>query len=262
MRPARRRRPFSTFDSRERIAARRLEPFLALLLGLAFGLWIAWGPVPRARVDTSPAALRADYKDEYRLLIASAYAATGDLNRARVRLALLDDPDPAAALLEQSRWALAAGASPKTVFLLSTLAEAVRQSASAPTQAGTAESSLPPPGPTAAPSSFRLVVQQVVCRANLPAGLAQIEVRDAAKQPMPGVAVVVASEAGQQRLYTGLKPELGAGYADFVMSAGVVYSVQIPPSSEAVEGLSLPLCTDEQTGGAYWGGYLLIFEKK
>lgn len=261
MRRPRRARLFSTLEGQDRSASRWLEPLLGLLLGLALGLWVAWGLAPRAQVDPSPAALRADYKDEYRLLIASAYAATGDLGRARVRLDLLADPDPAAALLEQSERALAAGAPSETVFLLSMLAEAVRQPAV--TQALPEETlSIPAAQPTATPRPFRLVVQQTVCDAALPAGLVQIEVRDAAKQPLPGVAILVTWDAGQQRLYSGLKPELGAGYADFVMSAGFVYAVQIPPSGEAAEGLSLPVCTDEQTGETYSGRYLLIFEEK
>jgi hypothetical protein len=261
MRRTRRARVFSTLEGKDRSASRWLEPLLGLLLGLALGLWVAWGFAPRAQVDPSPAALRSDYKDEYRLLIASAYAATGDLGRARVRLALLADPDPAAALLEQSERALAAGASQQTVFLLSLLAEAVQQPLA--TQTSALETpSIPAAQPTATPPPFRLVVQQAVCNAALPAGLVQIEVRDAAKQPLPGIAILATWEGGQQRLHTGLKPELGAGYADFVMSPGLVYDVQIPPSGKAVKGLSLPVCTDEQTGNEYGGGYLIIFEQE
>lgn len=261
MKRVRRARVFSTLEGKDRLASRWLEPLLGLLLGLALGLWVAWGLAPRAQVDPSPAALRADYKDEYRLLIASAYAATGDLGRARVRLELLADPDPAAALLEQSERALAAGASPQTVFLLSMLAGAMQQPVATSTPPE-ATASLPAAQPTATPPPFRLVVQQTVCDAALPAGLVQIEVRDAAKQPLPGVILLVTWEGGQQRLNTGLKPELGAGYADFVMSAGFVYTVQIPPASEEVEGLSLPICIDDETGGSYSGGYLLIFEQE
>ncbi len=261
MRRLRRRRSFSTFDNREQAAARRLEPFLALLLGLTLGLWIAWGLAPRGYLDPSPAALRADYKDEYRLLIASAYAATGDLNRARVRLSLLHDDDPAAVLLEQSQRALAAGDSPQTVFLLSALAEAIRRpvAQSSPFQ----ETASPSPlvQPSATPPAFRLVVQQAVCDAKLPAGLVQIEVRDNAKQPLPGVAVWVSYGEERQILHTGLKPELGAGYADFIMQPGIEYSVEISSGGENARGLNLHLCTDER-GISYWGGYLLIFEQK
>jgi len=261
MRLSRRRRAFSTFDTQERKAARQLEPLLGLLLGLSLGLWIAWVAAPRASVDPSPAALRSDYKDDYRLLIASAYAATGDLERARVRLSLLADPDPVAALLEQSERALAAGASQKDVIRLYTLAEAVKQPLPSPTIA-TATATLPAPQFTSTPPPFHVVVRQTICDPTLSAGLVQIEVRNAAKQPLPGVTILVSWENGQERLHTGLKPELGAGYADFVMSPGLTYLVQIPPSGEAVEGLTPPLCTNEETGTNYLGGYLLILEQK
>jgi hypothetical protein len=59
--------------------------------------------------NTEPATMRADYKDLYRATIAQAYAATGDLERAESRLALLRDEDPVFILGTQAQQMLADG---------------------------------------------------------------------------------------------------------------------------------------------------------
>ena len=69
----------------------------AVILGIALGLWYSWVGSPAEYVDTAPDSLRTDFKDVYRVTIASAYAATGDIARAKARLALLGDDDPAPA---------------------------------------------------------------------------------------------------------------------------------------------------------------------
>ncbi|MCS7010556.1 MAG: hypothetical protein N2049_07850 [Anaerolineales bacterium] len=249
-----RQRYFTTTPDRSRLLSLRLEPWLGLLLGFACGLWVAWVLAPRAQVDSTPAALRTDYRDRYRLLIASAYAATGDLGRARVRLALLQDPDPIQALLDQSRRAAEGGQSAREVFLLAALAEALQQP---PTPETLTSSPTPSPLPTL--TTFRLVVQALVCEPTLPAGLTQIETRNAAGQPLPGVPILVRSAIGEQRLVTGLKPERGLGYADLLLQAGVTYYIQAGEGGESAM-LALPSCT-AQDGSTYPGGYLLIFEQ-
>ena len=74
-----------------------------LAIGLALGLLIAWVIAPVEYTDTSPASMREEFKDQYRLAIASAYNATGNLERARARLALVGDQDVLLALLFSSR---------------------------------------------------------------------------------------------------------------------------------------------------------------
>ena len=70
---------------------------LSLVAGLGLGLYIGWVVSPVQYVDTDPASLRQDYKDEYILMIAAIYSQDGDLAAARARLAALglDDPRPA-----------------------------------------------------------------------------------------------------------------------------------------------------------------------
>ena len=59
------------------------EILLALGAGLGAGLYYAWVVSPLRWSDITPDTLRADFKDQFRLAIASAYAATGNLDRAQ-----------------------------------------------------------------------------------------------------------------------------------------------------------------------------------
>ena len=103
-----------------------------LVLGLLLGLAYAWAVQPREYTDTAPASLRADFKDQYRALIASAFTATGDLVRAKARLELLEDPDMFRALSEQAQRTLADGNSPDEARALGMLAIALGQNAPGP----------------------------------------------------------------------------------------------------------------------------------
>jgi len=76
-----------------------------LILGIAFGLIYAWAIDPVQYVDISPASLKPADKESYRALVALAYQANRDVNRARARLALLNDANPALAISQQAeRW--------------------------------------------------------------------------------------------------------------------------------------------------------------
>ncbi|HEY9077590.1 MAG TPA: hypothetical protein VIO61_13740 [Anaerolineaceae bacterium] len=94
----------------------------AMFLGLAVGLVYAYLVAPVRYIDTAPYSLNPKAKDVYRLLIAQAYEASGNLDRARQRLALLGDPDPAQALSLQAQRVIAdggAGADVRSLGLLS-----------------------------------------------------------------------------------------------------------------------------------------------
>ena len=98
-----------------------------LILGAAAGLLYAWLINPVHYVATSPASLRADFKDSYRLMIALAYTADGDIGRATSRLALLDDASPSEALAAQAQQILAQGGSQSDARALALLAMALTQ---------------------------------------------------------------------------------------------------------------------------------------
>jgi hypothetical protein len=123
-----------------------------LVIGAALGLFYAWGVQPAEYINTRPASLRADFKDQYRLLIAAAFQANPDPARARARLELLGDADIYAALAQQAQRALAEGRPAGEARTLGELAVALGQPpATLPAAASpspTLSETAPPPSPT------------------------------------------------------------------------------------------------------------------
>jgi len=104
-----------------------LHFILALLTGLGLGLAYAWFISPVTYVDANPTLLRSDFKDQYRIVIASAYASNQDLARARARLSLLGDINPVDELTAQAQRMLAAGESFENARPLAQLATDLQQ---------------------------------------------------------------------------------------------------------------------------------------
>ena len=251
---------------------------VALALGLAAGLGYAWGVNPVSYTDTSPASLRDDFRADYLTLVASAYDATGDLPRARARLALFAyaDPSPVLAALAQQR--LAQGWPEAEARALARLAADLQgppvpssgSPASPPTAAGTPTPTrtvtpVPSPAPTRTPTStpgapFRLLAQDPVCDPDLGQSLLQVEVVDAAGQPVPGAEVRVVWDTGQDHFFTGLKPDLGVEYGDFTFAPGITYTVQLVDSDQPVTGLMAGECVADD-GTRYPGSWLLRFQQ-
>jgi hypothetical protein len=73
--------------------------------------------------------------------------------------------------------------------------------------------------------------------------LIQVLAFDANGQFVPGVEVLVEWDGGFDHFFTGLQPERGAGYGDFVMTPGVIYTVRLAVNpSAAVTNLVTPTC--------------------
>jgi len=286
-----------------------------LVLGVVLGLTYAWLISPREYTDTSPASLRANFKDQYRAMIAVAYVANGNLPRARDRLDLLQDEDIARALAEQAQRSLAEGDSPSEAQALGMLSVALGQGATPalspvspdtiPVTESPPSATLPPPAtatgtslvliptvqtnepgasptalsqtpavtrtllstgtplptrtPTATPGSpFVLQSQTFVCDQDLSDPLIQVVAQDSTGQELTRVEVVVTWEGGEDHFFTGLKPELGPGYADFTMAPGVVYTLQLAGGGQAIPDLYPAECAAE-SGDRYWGSWLLVF---
>jgi hypothetical protein len=275
---------------------------LALLLGLGLGLAYSWLISPVKYVDASPSILRADFKDQYRLVIAAAYQASHDLERARARLALLGDADPMQGLSAQAQQMLAAGESSENVESVAQLASDLQSGIAflppTPTLVATAIETFPVTSqpvsvietaaveetpvptdifetplalasptlrPTQTPSPlpgrpFALVGQDTVCDATLSEGLLQVLLLDSRRREVPGIEIIVTWNEGEDRFFTGFKPELGNGYADFQMEDGIVYSIQVIESGAPVPNISIPICTDAD-GREFRGGILLTFQR-
>ena len=275
-----------------------------LILGLAAGLALSLYFFPVRYANSEPSSLRADYRAEYRRLIAAAYQVDGNLPRAQARLGLLRDGDPIQALQAQAQRVLADGGGPDDARPLAELAAVLNGSAPQPRPSaspsapvgGTPSPGSPSPPPAASPSPgaaspaesatpdpnqgvlsptptlptltpsptltlyptftprpsatpppvlqapFSLAHQSEICDRSLPPGRIVVEVRDQAGKPQPGVRVQVAWEGGQDTFYTGLAPEISPGYADFLMTAGVSYTLRVGEAGAPVNNLTIPAC--------------------
>jgi hypothetical protein len=260
---------------------------------------------PVQYVNSSPYSLRENSKEGYRSLIAQAYMADSNLERARQRLALLKDTSPVQVLADQAQRLVAKNGSPQEARALAQLAADLQQApagAAARTPVGQA-SHTPPPDrpskpatpsptlelgqvvftPTSKPSNtpkpiatftprvtaaisptssapFALKDKHKVCDPKLPNPLLQVEVHDGAGQPAAAVRVDVTWNGGQDSFYTGLFPNVDAGYADFSMTSGVTYSLQVGDGGELVPKLEAPECKNTD-GSTYPGGWFLTFNQ-
>ncbi|MFM8322505.1 MAG: hypothetical protein ACKOC5_16450 [Chloroflexota bacterium] len=105
---------------------------------------------------------------------------------------------------------------------------------------------------------FLLLSREKLCDRQLPAPLIQVEALDRYNNPMSGILVIVKWQNGEERFYTGLKPEKGAGYADFSPAPGVLYSLQLGENGQPEAELAALVCTPAP-GERYWGAWLLRF---
>jgi hypothetical protein len=121
------------------------------------------------------------------------------------------------------------------------------------------------PLPTATPSPtpgapFVLDKQDTLCDPNLKEPSIQVLASDASGQPVPGVEGVVTWDGGETHFYTGLKPEMGPGYADFTMTPGTTYTLRLGDGGQPVNGLTAEQCS-QPGGGTYWGSLRLYFKQ-
>lgn len=259
-----------------------------LIIGVILGVLYTRYIQPVEYIDTSPALLRQDFKDQYRVLIAAAYTANGDLVRARARLQLLKDPDIFRALTEQAQHSLAENSSSVEARSLGLLAialgqappgpalavtQAVQTPTNAPSLATPADLNAPAPAPSnnstltttvsleSSPSPdgpFTVLKKEKVCDQNLPAPLVQVQVTNKSNQPVAGVVLIITWTGGEERFYTGLKPEQGLGYADYTLDPALVYSLQAGEGGEPVVDLTAAEC-EAAGGNRFWGAWLLTF---
>lgn len=283
------------------------DVLLALLVGLGIGLVYAWVISPKGITDAGPDSLRSDFKDQYRSVIAAAYAATGNLPRAQARLSLVGDADSIEALNAQAQRMLANHSSFERADQVAALASALggtNAEASSPLtptaeiSSGNHEESiptatLPPPPPegsiittetpqTAEPlpadtevlptprptrtlvptlgAPFTLTGQETVCDSNLPDGLLQVIVLNSSRRQLAGVEIVITGNAGKESFFTGLKPELGNGYADYILAPDTTYAVQLARGSDIALGITAPTC-QSPSGESFLGGIKLTFQQ-
>jgi hypothetical protein len=108
----------------------RTRPWIArtgigIAVGLALGVAIGWWLWPVTYTNTSPAALREDYRDDYVLMAATAYEVREDLEQARSRLERLNPEEPAAPVIDLAKRLIEADGSQEEIARLTGLARAL-----------------------------------------------------------------------------------------------------------------------------------------
>jgi hypothetical protein len=267
-----------------------------LVIGVVLGLLYAWVLAPVEYIDTAPAALQAPAKDRYRAAIAAAYAANGDVVRARARLELLRDPDPYRTLAEQAQRTLASGPNAAAeARALGALAAAIREpgaarppteTAAPPTATATTlapsvtptteppatdfetpaptrpPESITPPPPSPTPGGpFVLSSREIDCTEGLGEPLVRIRAQDGSGAPVAGIEVVLAWAGGEDRAFTGLQPELGLGYTDFNLTPEITYTLRLAPDGPPVTDLAALRC-EPGNAAPFWAALVLTFTQR
>jgi hypothetical protein len=118
---------------------------------------------------------------------------------------------------------------------------------------------LPTSMPTATEGApFALKSRQLVCDEDFGTPLIQVIALDAAGQPVPGLEIIINWEGGENHFFTGLKPELGLGYADYTMTEGVSYTLKLTQGGQSVADLVATHCDNPNNAGQ-WGVWRLEF---
>lgn len=237
-----------------------------LVLGLLVGLMLAWVIWPPSVAAVGPESLESNYKDQYRLMIALSYAASGDLGRAEARLTVLGDTDPVRALTAQAQQMLANNATQREARALAGLAADVEEHLVS-LQAAIQAAGTPNPDQPAASTPFEAESEdaayfmdgdpELICDSVDAPPLLKVFVFDANHNPQAGVELSIQSEDEHVDFVTGQRPELSPGYAEVEMAPGAVYTLSIQ-GDEMLGGLQPAACKTEE-GDPAWGSWLLLF---
>lgn len=265
-----------------------------LIIGLGLGLLYSLNLQPIELTNAEPASLTQAYKEQYRELIALAYMSNDDPVRAIARLELLGDDDIYQALIEQAQFSLtqdnlseearALGIlaielgktmeGSNDIYLSDLLSTPDDISSIPPAIETSTQQSIPPtdlsPTPNAAivlvtptPISADLFILQnleKVCEPKPQKPLFQIEAYDQDNQPLPSVLIILKSEKGEERLYTGMTPNQGVGYAEFYPLPGVIYSLRLEENGIPIQDLMIAECQNS-SGETYPGSWIFQFIK-
>jgi hypothetical protein len=115
----------------ERAPGWMMQAAVAVAVGLALGFTVGWWLWPVQYTNTAPAVLRQDYRDDYIVMVATAYEVERDLEQARERLKLLNPEEPAVSVTELAERLIEADGSSEDIARLARLARAL--GATAPT---------------------------------------------------------------------------------------------------------------------------------
>ena len=107
---------------------------------------------------------------------------------------------------------------------------------------------------------FTLIAQDTVCDATLPDGLLQVLVFNSNRKQIAGAKIIITWANGEEQFFTGLKPEISHGYADYSMSPNIAYTVRLASGSDIASELTAPTC-QTPSGETFIGGIKLTFQQ-
>ena len=243
------------------------------MIGLVVGLGISWALGPPRQRNTEPFQLDEEDRNHYMIAIALEFQHSGDLHRALDKLVTLRPlVDPLQALAdaacelansdysksESGVKGIAHGGAhvPRagTQRLYRTIVASRRSREQTGSSIGPAAPQRSPTAPpTKTPSrrvsrataTLRVVATSVpqrtfspltastYCDSNDPAVI-EINIVDYLGRGIPGQRIRVRWGDEENIFLSGLKPERGAGFADFQMDEGVSYSIDMPGASDAL----------------------------
>lgn len=265
---------------------------IGLIIGIVGGLGYAWFLNPVQLVDVAPSQLPAEDQRAYILLISQAYMQDRRVDRAQARLQALGIREMGQVVAQQADDALARADAQNEIAALTALAQALGANPVAaeifssttqptpiagdgsPTATFESMASITPTLdaptvtatrviPTSTPTPVRVIetdfnlidLSAAQCDADSTPGLVEIYVEDAEGQGIPGLEIQVIWEGETDRFFTGLKPEIDAGYADFQMEPDTVYIISLVGLAEAVQNINSSLCQES----GLMPSYRLIF---
>ena len=82
---------------------------------------------------------------------------------------------------------------------------------------------------------------------------------DSKRRPLPGMELIVTWDGGEDHFFTGFKPELGDGYADYQMQSGISYNLRVASGGAPVTGITIPSCPT--TSGTADGSLKITFQQ-
>lgn len=278
---------------RSNILANVIVTLFGIILGAAVGLFYAWQVDPRVVTEIGPAQLAESEKRNYLIMISLAYARDRRIEAAAERLLELgktwQDVADAACDLATSGYAgsnTGLTAIKSMVELAGSQGYSACASALIPSTSATPRPSptaftptptlnivptktptLPPepsesPFPTPIPTSegqFTLGNIVPFCDSRFP-GVIEVSVLDRSGDGISGMAIRISWDGGSTRLFTGLKPERNVGFADFVMTEGINYRVQLVEGGEVTRPLEASACT-AQGGTRARTSYRVLFQR-
>lgn len=108
-------------------------------------------------------------------------------------------------------------------------------------------------------AAFALYDQTLICDTPQDIPVVQIEAMNTESNPISGVAITIQriDDDSEERFFTGLKPEMGVGYADFTMLPDITYLLWIGDGGQPVE-IKPPAC-EAGSGENKWGIWKLVF---